>query len=170
MVAWLKEWALFISAGVTLLLAIAAFWAIWQNHLIQKRERKERLLNEIIEWAVDILSCGHETEISSVWTGFIMKPQPQEKMRDILISLLQDKFRILEARGSYIWRIVLQFGADFQQIVLETTLNVSYHLRILQLDSKGKLKHLEAIGRHRQKVDSNARDVIRYGTNILKNL
>lgn len=43
-----------ISAGATFLLALAAFWAIWQNHSLQKRERRERLLNEIIEWVSDV--------------------------------------------------------------------------------------------------------------------
>ncbi|MFC1860471.1 hypothetical protein ACFLYC_02730 [Chloroflexota bacterium] len=31
MADWLKEWAVPLSAGVTLLLAIAAFWAINDN-------------------------------------------------------------------------------------------------------------------------------------------
>ena len=48
---WIKEWALPLSAGATLVLAIAAFLAIWQNRSLQIRERRERLLNEIIEWA-----------------------------------------------------------------------------------------------------------------------
>lgn len=44
-----------LSALATLILALAAFWAIWQNYSLHKRERKERLLNEIIEWAWDVL-------------------------------------------------------------------------------------------------------------------
>jgi hypothetical protein len=55
---WLKDWAMPLSAGATFLLAIAAFGAIWQNHRLQKRDRKERLLNEIIKWAVDISDCN----------------------------------------------------------------------------------------------------------------
>ena len=43
-----------ISALTTMILAIAAFWAIWQNRTLQISERKERLLNEIIEWATEI--------------------------------------------------------------------------------------------------------------------
>ena len=46
----LSLFTLFLAIA-TFLLAGAAFCAIWQNHLLQKRERKERLLNEIIEWA-----------------------------------------------------------------------------------------------------------------------
>ncbi len=40
-----------ISALTTMLLALAAFWAIWQNRGIQIKNRKDRLLNEIIDWA-----------------------------------------------------------------------------------------------------------------------
>ena len=63
---WLKEWVVPLSAGTTFLLAIAAFLAIWQNHSLQKRERKERLLNEIIEWAIDVANLGHEENIISL--------------------------------------------------------------------------------------------------------
>ena len=46
------EFWLAISAGATFLLALAAFWTIWQNYQSQKRERKERLLKEINDWAI----------------------------------------------------------------------------------------------------------------------
>ena len=39
-----------ISALTTMLLAIAAFWAIMDNRYGRLVDRKERLLNEIIEW------------------------------------------------------------------------------------------------------------------------
>jgi len=55
-----------ISAGVTLLLALAAFWAIWQNYSLHKKARKERLLNEIIEWAIDLGKCSFEHEFQPV--------------------------------------------------------------------------------------------------------
>lgn len=55
-----------ISAGATFLLALAAFWAIWQNHSLQKRERKERLLNEIIEWVSDFKRKAVPTDIDQV--------------------------------------------------------------------------------------------------------
>ncbi len=42
------------SSGATLLLAIAAFWAIWQNRSIQIRNRKERILKDIVDWLISI--------------------------------------------------------------------------------------------------------------------
>lgn len=50
------EFWLAISAGATFLLALAAFWAIWQTWSVQKSEKKERRLNEIIEWAENVLA------------------------------------------------------------------------------------------------------------------
>jgi hypothetical protein len=61
------ETLLAISAGVTFLLALAAFWAIWQNYHFSKRERRECLLNEIIEWAIEVtrINFGGEIEVKS---------------------------------------------------------------------------------------------------------
>jgi hypothetical protein len=36
-----------ILACATFFLALAAFWSIWQNQSIQKKEKKEKILNEI---------------------------------------------------------------------------------------------------------------------------
>ena len=92
---WITLGAAILVGGGTLFLGIMAWRTIHQTRSIQKAEKRERLLNEIIEWTVDILSCGHETEISSMWTEFITKPQSLENMQNILIELLQDKFEIL---------------------------------------------------------------------------
>ena len=61
-----------ISAGATFLLALAAFWAIWQNHSLQKRERRERLLNEIIDWAKKSAESAiyrQKTEPHELWNA-----------------------------------------------------------------------------------------------------
>ncbi|MBA7694025.1 hypothetical protein ES703_102625 [subsurface metagenome] len=59
MADWLKEWALAISAGVTLLLAIAAFWTIWQSYRFRKkdrrRERSARAVDELCRWVDETL-------------------------------------------------------------------------------------------------------------------
>lgn len=63
-----KVIALFTAllAGATLLLAIAAFGSIWQNYLLQKRDRKERLLKEIIEWATEIHTASLKTDLPKI--------------------------------------------------------------------------------------------------------
>ncbi|MFC1983954.1 hypothetical protein ACFLVO_02965 [Chloroflexota bacterium] len=57
-----------ISALTTMLLAIAAFWAIKQNYSFRREERKERLLNEIIEWAENIVNHVLESGVFDIVT------------------------------------------------------------------------------------------------------
>ena len=40
-----------IGAGATFLLALAAFWAIWQNYRFRKEDRKYKSLDDIRNWA-----------------------------------------------------------------------------------------------------------------------
>lgn len=51
---WIKEWAIVISGCATFLLALAAFWAIWQNYSFRKKDRKrlikERALTIVRNW------------------------------------------------------------------------------------------------------------------------
>lgn len=57
--AWFKEWAPVIGAGITLLAVLVALGigvsSIIQTNRLKKAEKKERLLNEIIDWASEIL-------------------------------------------------------------------------------------------------------------------
>ncbi len=56
------ETLLAISAGATFLLALAAFWAIWQNYRIRDKDRKLnfrlRLLDEVRDWAHEAVKLG----------------------------------------------------------------------------------------------------------------
>ena len=43
-----------ITSLTTITLAFAAFWTIWQNYKFRTKDKKEKLLNDIIEWANDV--------------------------------------------------------------------------------------------------------------------
>ncbi|MDD5338120.1 MAG: hypothetical protein PHG35_01740 [Dehalococcoidales bacterium] len=51
---WIKDWATPLGAGATLVAVIVALWiglkSISQTKNIQKKERIERMLNEILDW------------------------------------------------------------------------------------------------------------------------
>jgi hypothetical protein len=49
---------LIICTIATLTLAVAAFVNIHKTGVTQKQERKQRLLNEILQWAREVLECG----------------------------------------------------------------------------------------------------------------
>jgi hypothetical protein len=52
---FLDEWAIIISAGVTLLLAVTVGWVVMDNHHDKKVDRALRLQNEVVVWAVEVM-------------------------------------------------------------------------------------------------------------------
>jgi hypothetical protein len=129
---WLKEWAVPLSAGATFLLALAAFWAIWQNYSLNKKERRERLLNEIIEWAIDI---GRATNVENI-------PHTAE-LDDILLksslwSNIQNKLLNLETKAEYIETLAgKNFGETLRKAVEDLTNKL---MEVLYLTAKGPLE------------------------------
>jgi hypothetical protein len=76
---YLNEWALVLSASATFILAGAAFLTIHNSNEREKRrreeeltreerDRKERLLNEIIEWVIDISKGDFDRDMDSLIT------------------------------------------------------------------------------------------------------
>lgn len=57
----IPDWVTLAAVIVALGLGVSS---LIQTHLLQKRERKERLLNEIIEWAEDINNASLTPDIS----------------------------------------------------------------------------------------------------------
>ncbi len=51
---WITLGAAILTGGGTLFLGIMAWKSIRQTRSIQKTDKRERLLNEIIEWATDV--------------------------------------------------------------------------------------------------------------------
>jgi len=78
MAVWLKEWAVVIGAGVTFLAVIVALGigisSLIQTKMLQKAEKRERLLNEIIQWVTELqtASLGIDTIQHSSRNVFIM--------------------------------------------------------------------------------------------------
>jgi hypothetical protein len=85
-----------VSAGATFLLALAAFWAIWQNHVIQEKERKARLLNEIQKWASEALSL-----ILSRFATVQIKQKSEAVVWEELKFLAKDNLSIQSAAAGF---------------------------------------------------------------------
>ncbi len=119
-----ENW-LAISAIASLVLAGAAFISVRQVNVNQKREKGERLLNEIIEWAEDVAKCGSTVNIQSPQPFYsalvekdFFKLRREEKER-LLKGLKKDderiwrschmelifKYQVVDARGEYILEI-----------------------------------------------------------------
>ncbi len=133
-----------ISAGATFLLALAAFWAIWQNHNLQKRERRDRLLNEIIEWAIDVAKCETQADFLS------------RSRKSMLIGLLF-KYQAIDAKSEYMKVTAVKFREDdFQVTVNETAQKLKDHLDILEKQIEGKTTAEERDKHWRSLMESSA--------------
>ena len=160
-----------ISAGATFLLALAAFLAIWQNHNLKKREQRQRLLNEIIEWAIEILKCGMEWNIRDVTLHSatikheIFLKREHQSLRDKFDVIYQKNLPYIEQLGSYFPE---KTGLD--DPIYKVSRNLYCHLRLLDLWIDSKLKNDKAIGKHRTRLDESARALISKSTSVMANL
>jgi hypothetical protein len=118
-----------ISAGATFLLALAAFWAIWQNYSLRKKERKERLLNEIIEWAIDVARCGLEKELPDL--ASITNMNEGKLHLAMSTNMLALSFQSMRGRNQYIHAIASAFGQDLLKAVDTLTKDLEEHIKLL---------------------------------------
>jgi hypothetical protein len=105
--------ATLVLAFVTVFLAIGTFLTIRQNRKFREKDRKERLLNEIIEWAEDVVK-----------SATYRRKQDRDELWDA-----HQKYLSSEAKCEYMI-----------QIVLSCFVNLSNHLQavITQLDNTTK--------------------------------
>ena len=95
-----------IAGWITLAAVIVALGigvtSILQTQILQKRERKERLLNEIIEWAIDVAKCRFDSRP-------IDHKEPQTGFWQFLVDV-QDNLTKQQRIGLYIRKISPTFG------------------------------------------------------------
>jgi hypothetical protein len=133
------ELATAITSIATITLAFAAFWTIWQNYKFREKDRKERLFNEIIEWAIDVIKCGSTVNIQStnsyyktlIENNFVdLKRDKQQMMLNalnkdidhVLINRFAEllfKYQVVDARGEYILNVSKVFPEKINSNVIE---------------------------------------------------
>lgn len=113
---WINLIAAILIGGGTLALALMTWRSIRQTRAVQKRERKERLLNEIIEWAIDICRCGLKPV--PIPTSEMARSKTGVKLyaTSILAELLLE-YESISGRTEYINRITSSFRGNLQSIV-----------------------------------------------------
>ncbi len=87
----------------TIILAAASFWNIYQNYKLREKERKERILDEIIDWAIDVskLDSNIHGLTESIRLNIALEP-------NITIPKLRADILICLSKGDYIEKIVSQ--------------------------------------------------------------
>jgi hypothetical protein len=182
---WLKDWAQAISAGIMLLAVFVALGigvaSILHTQSMQKKERRERLLNEVTEWAVDMTKGELLMEFADV--KGIKDIRKTRLYLYVTVDKLQFTFRQARTRGLYISRIVSILGADLQKAVGELVRNLEVHIQALKecmdtvdspaLDSPAQERTLNVaiaaarkITDSKKLVDKSANKVIEEATKI----
>jgi len=121
--------AAILVGGGTLFLGIMAWRTICQTRSIQKIERRERLLNEIIEWAIDVTKVELLMEIADV-TGIKDRRRARLYMYTT-VDKLRFSFSQARTRGLYISGIVSILGVDLQLAVGKLIKALEVHLVLI---------------------------------------
>jgi hypothetical protein len=136
---WLKDWATPLSAIATLAAVIVALGlgvaSIVQTQRLQKRERRERLLNEIIEWAEDVSARMSPVDIlkNPEWV-LGTKLDSEEKFRFLQIYGLLDlvhQYAVSDLYGEYISQIASRVRKDLGKAVHDLIIKIEKHLEVL---------------------------------------
>jgi hypothetical protein len=165
MADWLKEWAIVVSAGVTLLLAIAAFWTIRQNYSLRKKERRERLLNEIIEWADDIRKSSSE----SIDPNEIIFDDPTMQIASQQVfQQLRRKYQSLNTKSAYMKEAISKvFGINLLSAVEKVIKKLNEAIKMLGTCITSKAKENSAkVEEYKKSLDNCTEELIKEATKI----
>ncbi len=170
--------------------------SILHTRSLQKKERRERLLNEIIEWAEEIHSCNNPNFFDS-W-GKMMKEgwlekDAQMKWERLRAGESEDDFEVdrqgallsiqvnkntsyIEARirqcvvkANYIFTVSAGFEHDLYNSVKILIIHLNAHEKLLYTaltQPDRKKGFLQRIAAHRPYLDRNAINVIREAVKI----
>lgn len=125
-----------------------------QTQRLQKRERKDRLLNEIIDWVVDISNCGIPNKGFEDWRELAIKYLDRQHvtnieevrfLREVSLTVFSqmtescDSFIRIAGKSLYINEISKYFGPKLQNDVKSLVTELAGRIKLLD-------KALEDIG------------------------
>ena len=109
------SWVTLALAITTLFLGVAAFLSIWQTKKSQERRHREALLNDVLQWAIDIaeVSAGAKATYPP---GISLTP---EVWRDMDSVNLPKRYRPMAIRAGYAIEAASAFGEDLRSSVAQ---------------------------------------------------
>ncbi|MBA7608654.1 hypothetical protein ES703_15833 [subsurface metagenome] len=123
---WINLIAAILIGGGTLFLGIMAWRTIRQTRSIQKAEKRGRLLNEIIEWAIDISTCSFREDkyaLANVVTIDLLL---------VNLAALMDRYNSARMRGEYIRIIAPVFGTNLANSVQQVITKLDEHIEVIR--------------------------------------
>jgi hypothetical protein len=121
---WLKDWSTPLSALATFIAVIVALGigvaSILYSQRLQRKERKEKLLNEVIEWAREITKHRFEKSLKELLqvTDSAGHTSYKKSLQFVHADIVEYKeiFASLEIQSHYVIKITLSFGAELHNI------------------------------------------------------
>jgi len=122
------DWITLAAVIVALGIGVAA---ILQTQSLQKKERKERLLNEIIEWAIDVtnLRSGGKGIFKEI--AGIADIKEVEILTQAHIIEMKESYVGMRGRNKYVSSIIRDFKQDLQQAVIKLIEDLEVYIEVL---------------------------------------
>jgi len=177
---WLKAWGQVINSGIMLMAVFVALGmgitSILHTQSMQKRERRERLLNEIIEWAVDMTKGELLMDFADVKS--IQGIRRARLYLYVTLDKLQFTFKQARTRGRYISRIVSILGKDLQKAVEDLIRTLEAHIQVLKecmdtldspaLESPAQEKTLNVVTAEARKTTESKKILDKYASRVIE--
>ena len=126
-----------VLAIVTAVHVILTRRIIKQNSDIRQKERKERLLKEIIDWGESIRRCSFVSNLEELIV--VLKLTGDDKRR--VWALKHDsECRIVAVRYTYLKNAALELDVSVQSAIKIVSGNLARHITLLGLEFDGKTK------------------------------
>ncbi len=162
---WINLIAGILVGGGTLTLAVMTWKSIRQTRNIHQKEHRDRLLNEIIEWATDILKFSPMPK-ETIFELELRKEEPDVKDIIMLWQVsLQEILLPIISRGAYINRVSKNLGGK----VWSATNKAAYCLgNIIEYINKldNTYGSLEALEKPNEELRNAAVEIIEEATKI----
>jgi hypothetical protein len=113
---------------------------LWQDErnerlLKEAKDRKERFLNEIIDWGESIRKCAFISNTEELLT---MLNVIEEKRKKVLALRYENEYKSVSARYTYIKSIASQLDISIQKAIEDVDKKYVYLLHILDWEYLGK--------------------------------
>lgn len=160
-----------ILATVTALLAGFTYLNIKSGYEREKRDRKERRLKEIIEWATNVAKCSLETGVFDE-TIPVSGLAAERALPELLDSVVG--FRIARAESVYISNITPEISPELKKSVDNLTEEIKEQIKFLMEYKRKDIptwpanKVVAKIAGNNERIYNLATTVIDNAANILK--
>ena len=158
---WITLGAVIVALG----LGVAS---ILQTQMMKNRERRERLLNEIIEWAIEAANIGFEESIISPPDAGADGVDEYDMQRMILskLSSVYSKCQIIDSRYVYIYSICRKLSKKLHKYVSDVSFRIDNLERYLEINIKESTGLSIPKGDELTKLKKSAQNLIAEATKI----